>query len=122
MYSTNDERKSAVAERFNKTLKNKIDKHMTAVSKKIYFDVLNDIDGKYNNTFHRKIRMKLIDVNSYAEYKSDHVRILKYKNIFAVGYTPNQPAEVFVISKIEKAVPWTYVIHDLNGEEIVGTF
>ena len=52
----------------------------------------------------------------------DHVRISKYKNIFAKIYTSNWPEEVFVISKIKNTVPWTYVISDLNGEEIVGTF
>ena len=73
MYSTYNEGKSAVAERFIKTLKNKIYKHMTAVSKNVYFDVLNDIIDKYNNTFHRTIGMKPINVesNSYAKYNVD---------------------------------------------------
>ena len=52
----------------------------------------------------------------------DHVRISKYKNIFAKGYTPNCSEEVFISSKIKNTVPWTYVINDLNGEEIIGTF
>ena len=52
----------------------------------------------------------------------DHVRISKYKNIFAKGYTPNWPEEVFIISKIKNTVPWTYVINGLNDEEITGTF
>ena len=52
----------------------------------------------------------------------DHVRISKYKNIFAKGYTPNWSEEVFVIKKVKNTVPWTYVINDLNGEEIIGTF
>ena len=52
----------------------------------------------------------------------DHMKISKYKNIFAKGYTPNWSEEVFVIKKIENTVPWTYVIDDLNGEEITGTF
>ena len=66
-------RKSVVAERFIKTLKNKIFKHMIAISKNIYFDVLDDIVNKYNNTAHRTIKMKLIDVasDSYAEYIED---------------------------------------------------
>ena len=80
--------------------------------------------------------MKPIDVtdDSYAEYNEDfnkkgpkfkvgdHVRISKYKNIFAKGYTPNWSEEVFVIKKVKNTVPWTYVISDLNGEEIIGTF
>ena len=52
----------------------------------------------------------------------DHVRISKYKNLFAKGYIPNWSEEVFVVSKIKNAVPWTCVINDLNGEEITGTF
>ena len=73
MYSTYNEGKSAVAERFIRTLKNKIFKHMTAVSKYISFYMLNDIVNKYNNTVHRTIKMKPIDVtfDSYAEYNED---------------------------------------------------
>ena len=52
----------------------------------------------------------------------DYVRISKCKNIFAKGYTPNCSEEVFVISKIKNTVPWTYIINDLNGEEIIGSF
>ena len=109
---------------------------MTAISKNVYFDVLDDIVNKYNNTVHRTIKMKPIDVtsDSYAEYNEDsnvtkpkfkvgdHVRISKYKNIFAKGYTPNWSEEVFVVSKIKNTVPWTYVVSDLNGEEITGSF
>ena len=61
--------------------------------------------------------------DNYSKFKvGDHVRIFKYKNIFAKGYIPNWSEEVFVISKIKNTVPWTYVINDLNGEEIIGTF
>ena len=109
---------------------------MTAVSKNVYFDMLNDIVNKYNNMVHRTTRMKPIDLisDSYAEYNEDfnetkpkpkvgdRVRISKYKNIFAKGYTQNWSEEVFVISKIKDTVPWTYVIGDLNGEPIVGSF
>ena len=52
----------------------------------------------------------------------DHVRISKYKNIFAKGYTPNRSEEVFVIEEVKNALPWTYVINDLNGEESIGAF
>ena len=52
----------------------------------------------------------------------DHVRIPKYKNILAKGYTPNWSEEVFVINKTKNTVPWSYVIIDLNGGKIVGTF
>ena len=69
MYSSYNKGKSVVTERFIRTLKNKILKHMTAVSKNVYFDVLEDIVKKYNNTVHRTIEMKPIDVtsDSYAE-------------------------------------------------------
>ena len=84
MYSIHNEGKSVVAERFIRTLKNKIKKNKNKVG--------------------------------------DHVRISNYKNIFAKGYIPNWSEEVFIISKIKNTVPWTYVINDLNGEEIIGTF
>ena len=128
-------KENLVAERFIKTLKNKFFKHMTALSKNVYFDVLDNIVNKYNNTVHRTIKMKPIDVttDSYAEYNEDsnkrnprfkvgdHVRISKCKNIFAKGYAPNWSEEIFVIKKVN-TVPWTYVISDLNGEEITGSF
>ena len=136
MYSAYNEGKFVVAERFIRTLKNKIFKHMTAVSRNVYFDVLDDIVDKYNDTGHRTIKMKPIDVasDSYAEYNEDsnvtkpkfkvgdHVRISKYKNIFAKGYTPNWSEEVFVVSKIKNTVPGIYVVSELNGEEIAGSF
>ena len=136
MYSTFNEGKSVVAERFIKTLKNKIFKHMTAISKNVYFDVLDDIVNKCNNTVHRTIKVRPIDVtdDSYAEYNEesnkkdpkfkvgDHVRISKYKNIFAKGYAPNCSEEIFIVNKIKNTVSWTYVINDLNNEEIIGSF
>ena len=70
-----------------------------------------------------KIIHTLTLVNNDPKFKvGDHVRISKYKNIFARGYTPNWSEEIFVIKKIKNTVPWTYVIDDLNGEEIAGTF
>ena len=109
---------------------------MTSISKNVYINKLDDMANEYNNTYHRTIKMKPVDVkdNTYIDFKKevndkdpkfkvgDHVRISKYKNIFAKGYTPNWSEEVFVISKIKNTVPWTYVINDLNGEEIIGTF
>ena len=136
MYSTYNEGKSVVAERFISALKNRIFKHRTAVSKNVYFDVLDDIVNKYNNTVHRTIKMKPIDVtsDSYAEYNEDfnkkdpkfkvgdHVRISKYKNIFAKGYAPNWSEEVFVVNKIKNTVLWIYVVNNLNGEELTRSF
>ena len=109
---------------------------MTSISKNVYIDKLDDIVHKYNNKKHRIIKMKPINVkdNTYIDFGKevndddpkfkvgDHVRISKYKNIFAKGYTPNWSEEVFVITKIRNTVPCTYVIDDLNGEEITGTF
>ena len=80
--------------------------------------------------------MKPIEVtdDSFAEYNvesnkknpkfkvGDHVRISKYKNVFAKGYAPNWSEEVFIINKIKNTVPWTYPISDLNGEEVTGSF
>ena len=109
---------------------------MTAVSKNVYFDVLENIVKKYNNTVHRTIKMKPIDVtsDSYAEYIEDFnekdlefkvvdpIRISKYKNIFAKEYTQNCSEEVFIISKIKNTVPWTYVISDLSDDPLLEVF
>ena len=109
---------------------------MTSISKNVYIDKLDDTVNEYNNTYHATIKMKPIDVkdNTYInadkeinnkdpKFKvGDRVRISKYKNIFAKGYIPNWSEEVFVIKKVKNTVPWTYVINDLNGEEITGTF
>ena len=136
MYSTFNEGKSVVPERFIRTLKNKIFKLMTAISKNVYFDVIDDIVNKHNNAVHRTIKMKPTDVtdNSFTEYNEDsnkrnpkfkvgdHVRISKYKNIFAKGYVPNWSEKIFVVSKIKNTVPWTYVINDINNEEISESF
>ena len=136
MCSTNNEGKSVIAERFMKTLKNKIYKYMTAILKNVYIDKLDDIVKESNNAYHTTIQMKPVDVKDdmYIDIKKeinnkdpkfkvgDYVRISKYKNIFAKGYMPNWSEEIFVIKKVKNTVPWTYVINDLNGEEITGTF
>ena len=136
MYSTYSEGKSVAAERFIKTLKNKIYKHMTTIGKNAYIDDLDDIVKKYSNTVHGSIKMKPQDVtdDSFIEYPEktnekdpkfkvgDNVRISKYKNIFTKGYTPNWSDEVFVVNKVQNTAPWTYLISDLNGEEIKGSF
>ena len=102
----------------------------------MYIDKLNDIVNEYNNTYHRTIKVKPVDVkdNIYINFKKevnhkdpkfkvgDNVRISKYKNIFAKGYTPNWSEEVFVIKKVKNTVPWTYVINDLNSEKVIVTF
>ena len=104
--------------------------------KKCLYRKLDDIVHERNNTYHRTIKMKLADVNdnSYIDFEkevndkdpkfkiSDHARISKYKNIFAKRYMPNCSEKVFAISKIKNTVPWTYVINDLNGEKIIGSY
>ena len=109
---------------------------MTSISKKVYIDKLDDIVNEYNNTYNRTIKMKTVDVddNTYIDFEKGvndkdpkfkigaHIRISKYKNIFAKGYTPNWSEEVFVIKKVKNTVSWTYVINDLKGEEIIGPF
>ena len=136
MYSTHNEEKSLVAEKFIKTLKNKIYKYMTSVSKNVDINKLDNIVDEYNSTYHRTIKMKPIDVkdNTYINIDKevndkdhkfkvgDHVKISKYKNIFAKGCSQNWSEKVLAIKEIKNTVPWTYVISDLNGEQITGTF
>ena len=114
MYSTKNEGKSIVAERFIRPLKNEIYKYMTSISKNVYIDRLNDIVNKYNNAYHITIKLKPVDVKSSTYIDSskeindknpkfkigDTARISKYKNVFAKGYTPNWSEEVFVIQSV----------------------
>ena len=129
MYSTYNEGKSVVAERFIRTLKNKLYKHMTATGKNVYYII------EYNNTKHNTIKMKPIDVTDnkrvYIDEHNekdirfkvgDRVRRSKFKNIFAKGYTPNWSTEIFIVNKINDTVPYTYSLKDLNDEEIIGSF
>ena len=114
---------------------------MTAILKNVYFDVLDDIVNKCNNTVHRTIKMKPVEVmdDYYVESNGiafnqdfnkkvlqfkvgDHVRVSKYEKHFPKEYTPNWSGVVFVINKIKSTVTWLYVINDLNAEEIVGSF
>ena len=117
MYSTLNEGKPVVAERFIRTIKNEIYKYMTSISKNMYIDKLDDMVHKYNNKNHRAIKMKPNDVkdSTYIDFLQevndndpkfkvgDHVRISKYKNIFAKGYTPNWSKEIFVVKKIKNS-------------------
>ena len=141
MCSIHNGGKSVVAEGFIRTSKTKIYRYMTSISKNVYINKLDDIVNEYNNRYHRTIKVKPVDVkdNTYIDsaqshsskevndkdLKSkvgDHVRISKYKNIFAKGYTPNWSKDVFVIKKVKNIIPWTYVINDLNGDKTIGTF
>ena len=109
---------------------------MTSISKNVYIDKLDDIVKKYSNTYHTSIKMKPVDIkdNTYIGFKKevndknpkfkvgDRVRISEYKNIFAKGYIRNWSEEIFVIKKIKNTVQSTYILNDLNDEEIIGTF
>ena len=139
MYLTYNEGKSVVVERFIRTLKNRLYKHMTAASKNVYYNVLDDVVSEYNNTKHIAIKMKPKDVGDDTTKSSaiarnkrvyidehneksarcnvgDRVRISKFKNTFAKGYTPNWSREIFIINKINDTVPLKYILKDLNDE------
>ena len=145
MYSTFNEGKSVVTERFIRTLKNKLYKHMTATGKNVYYDVLDDVVNEYNNTNHNTIKMKPKDVKNDTTKSSaiarnkrvyidehneksarynigDRNRISKFKNIFAKGYTPNWSSKIFIVNKINDTVPYTYNLKDLNDKEIISSF
>ena len=120
MYSTFNEGKSVIAERFIRTLKNKLYKHMTASGKNVCYGVLDDVVNKYNITKHSTIKMKPIDVkNNKRLHINDHNekdrrfkvsnrdRISKFKNIFAKGHTPKWSKEIFIVDKINDTVPYT---------------
>ena len=107
---------------------------MTAIGKNVYYDVLDDVVNKYINTKHNTIKMKPIDVkdnkrvyiDEHNEEDSrfkvdDRVRISKFKNIFAKGYTPNWSSEIFIVDKVNDTVPYTYNLKNLNDEEILGS-
>ena len=102
-YSTRNEGKSVATERFIRNLKDKVYRYMTSISKNVSIDTLDDIVNEYNNAYHRTIKMETVDVKHYTYIDSskevnnkdpkfqvgDHVRISKYKNIFAKGYALN---------------------------------
>ena len=130
MYSKHNKKKSVVAERFIRTTKNKIYKYISSISKNVYIDKLDD------SRWTQQYKMKPTDVkdSTYIDFckevndkdpKSkvgDHVRISKCKNILAKGCTSNWSEEVLSLKKIRNTVPFRYVINDLNGQEIIGTF
>ena len=119
MYSTYKKRKSVVAERFMRTLKNKVYKYITSTSKNMYVDKLDDIVNKYNNAYYRTIKMKAVDLklSTYIDFNKendkknpkfevdDHVKTSKHKSIFAKDYVSNWSKEVFVIEKVKNTVP-----------------
>ena len=116
MFSTYNERESVVAERFIRTLNNKIYEYMTSILKNVYIDKLVDIVNEYNNTYHSTMKMKPVDVkpstyidvdkgNNDKDPKFKVGEQSKYRNILAKGYVLNWSEEVFMIKKIKYAVP-----------------
>lgn len=144
--SKNPDTKACLVERVIRTIKSKIFKYLTYKDTLRYIDVLDDIVSSYNNTFHRSISMKPVDVNDtnivqvYENIRKsqkltttrkkktpklqvgDYVRITKDKNIFAKGYLPNWTEEVFKIKSIALRDPIVYYLVDLSGEDIEGSF
>ena len=135
MYSTHNEGRTEIAERFIKKLKSKIYKKMTANDSKSYHPYLNKLVDQCNNTYHHSIDKKPI----YADWSvsignieanpkasrfkvNDRVRITKYENIFSKGCTKNWSREIFITDSVLKTNPWTCKIKDLNGEKIIGSF
>jgi len=142
IYCTENEEKSSVCERWNRTKKTKMYKQFTIQTKTVYIDILTKILSSYNNSKHRSIGMTPIEArqpenygkayfNLYGDLESsstpvleigDIVRLSKYKRkTFDKGYTTNWTEEVFIIDKIQETNPITYKIRDLNGELIKGT-
>ena len=142
LYSTHNELKSCVVERWNRTIKTDMWKYFTANYTRKYIDILPALVEKYNNSYHRSIKCTPIEAMKrentanvfkalYEEEKptvppkfkvGDRVRITKKKNIFAKGFTPNWKDEIFIITKIKPTKPTTYIIKDERGEELGGTF
>ena len=146
LYSTENEEKSSICERWNRTIKTMMWKRFTIQGNTQYLDILPKILKQYNNTKHRSIKMTpveasmkknegLVYFNLYGDMETskqkpkfkigDKVRISKYKrNLFDKGYTPNWTGteEVFTVDKIQYTNPITYKLKDLNNEEIQGSF
>ena len=144
LYSTENEEKSSVVERWIRTMKEKMWKYFTANSTNVYINVLPDLVKEYNNTRHSPIKMTLVKAskkenelrvwrNLYPEHLEiydikakfsvgDKVRISKKKKPFEKGYTTRWTDEIFTIIEVKRTLPTTYKIADLNGEEIKGTF
>ena len=144
LYSTENEEKSSVVERWNRKIKNKMWKQFSAQGNTMYLDILPEILKQYNNTKHSSIKMtpteaskkknkgivyfnlhgNLKQLSSQAKFEvGDKVRISKYKRkVFDRGYTPNFTEELFIIDKIQYTTPITYKLKDLNDEKITGSF
>ena len=144
LYSTENEEKSSVVERWIRTMKEKMWKYFTDKNTNVYLNQLSSLVKEYNNTRHSSIKMtsvyaskKEIELrvwrNLYPKHLEiydinpkfsvgDKVRISKKKKTFEKGYTTKWTEEVFTIVEVKRTQPPTYKIADLNGEEIKGSF
>ena len=142
MYSTENEEKSSVVERWNRTMKEKMFKYFTANDTTKYYPILNDLVKEYNNTKHSSIKMTPVEAskkeNESIVYHNlyppepipgkpkfkvgDRVRITKKKKFFEKGYTTRWTREIFEVTEVLQTDPITYQIKDLDGEEITGSF
>ena len=145
LYHTENEEKSSIVERWNKTMKNRMWKMFSANNNTVYWDKLKDLVDDYNNTENSSIKMSPIETSKKENEKKvfanlygdliylkpkkpkfsigDKVRISKYKRrVFDKGYTPNWTEEVFVVDKVMLTKPVTYYIVDLLGEKVKGSF
>ena len=142
LYSTEKEEKSSIVERRNRTMKNIMWKYYTANNTQKYIDVLQSMVEKYNNTYHRSIKLTPSDARNPANYQHVHnalyakvnarkatspkfhdkVRITRKEGTFQKGFTPNWTEEVFTISSVKATKPPTYTIKDTLVEPVQGTF
>lgn len=136
-YSTYSTKKAAIVERVIRTLKNWLYKEFSVRGKYKWFDILPNITKMYNKKVHRTIGMRPADVKPSTQLKAyDHikialkpkfrvgsiVRISKYKSLFAKGFTANFSTELFKVIKVNITNPTTYLLEDLNGQPIMGSF
>lgn len=146
LYWTENEEKSCIVERWNRTIKRIMWKYFTSRQTGVYIDVLPEMIKKYNSTYHRSIESTPTDARKPANYQhvfdalydgknlqigkktkpkfkiGDKVRIVKKKKTFEKGYTTNWTEEIFTVIKVQPTIPVTYKIEDTRGEEIQGTF
>ena len=140
LYSTENEEKSSIVERWNKTIKNKMWQMFSAYNNTVYFDKPDELVDEYNNKKHRSIQMTPSEASGIimrnVSFKTlyskpqkpklrvgDKVRISKYKRkVFDKGYTPNWTEEIFLIAEILNTTPVTYKLVDLLGEAVSGSF
>jgi transposase InsO family protein len=141
-YSTYGEHKSAVVERFNRTLKTNMWKRFTAENTRNWINMLDKLLLDYNNKFHSTIKMtptaaskdknkiEVFNKQTYLEPRNekpkfkvgDKVRISRIKGLFEKGYLPNWSEALYIIDKVKNTNPYTYTVQDMNGEEVLGSF